>query len=277
LPIVVCAPYAQTIMSIDPGSVRRPIRELRKSLKHLPSDAPEKDVHSLRTRARRIAAISAALVPDDSPNAQRLLKALKPLRKAAGEVRNFDVLANEALALVGHCRRSSLEKLVEHLIFLRIQAAGKLLVKLRRRRKEVRRRLKRFSKRIEGELRVDSPQAGPASRIAEQLSRWPAFDGENLHAFRVHVKELGYILQLAQNADPSIVKALDKVKSRIGEWHDWHELERFARKVLDPIRDRDALKVIAETQKLKFVRAIHAAQSLRTQYLGAHGTGITEP
>ena len=54
----------------------------------------------------------------------------------------------------------------------------------------------------------------------------------NIHAFRLKVKELRYILQLYADADPGLVDALGEVQRRIGDWHDWQQLAEIAREIL---------------------------------------------
>ncbi len=77
--------------------------------------------------------------------------------------------------------------------------------------------------------------------VVRELGEWPPLDAENIHAFRLKVKELRYILQLDADADPGLVEALGDVQRRIGDWHDWHQLEEIAREVLDLEQDRALL------------------------------------
>jgi CHAD domain-containing protein len=112
----------------------------------------------------------------------------------------------------------------------------------------------------------------------DELSRWPALNAENLHPFRIKIKELRYILQLVQDADLKFVDALEKVKQKIGDWHDWQELYRIAAQLLDPAKDRIALIEIEEKRSIKYQQALKAARTLRTRYLGAYrGLTIAEP
>jgi CHAD domain-containing protein len=266
--------YSGVEMTLSRGNVRKPILELRKSLRNLPANMPAAEVHNLRTRSRRVEAIAVTLAPSGKRTTGKLLKSLKPLRKAAGKVRDMDVLERKALSLAGHCRRSSVERLVEYLITMRIEAAHTLQGVVNKNSKHVRRQLKGFLDQIEKELRSESRQSGRATKVAEELSHWPEFDANNLHDFRIRVKELRYILQLAEQADVEVVRALDQVKSRIGDWHDWQELHAVAHKLLDPRKDRATIEKIAEIEGKKFVRALKAARTLKTRYLGVHGSGM---
>jgi CHAD domain-containing protein len=92
---------------------------------------------------------------------------------------------------------------------------------------------------------------------------------DNLHDFRVKVKELRYVLQLAEDANGNFMKALDKVKGQIGTWHDWQQLHTIAEEVFDG-QDQAAIAAIAEIEKGKFNQALKSAQALRGRYLSAH-------
>src|ERR1035441_1525779 len=113
-------------MEIELGNVRKPVRKLRKSLKIIPKDPPAEDVHHLRTRARRLEAVVAALMLGHKKMTRRLLKTIKPVRKAAGEVRDMDVLVGNALTLPSHRRGDSVNsvtRLLEHLGSMRMECA----------------------------------------------------------------------------------------------------------------------------------------------------------
>ena len=43
---------------------------------------------------------------------------------------------------------------------------------------------------------------------------------------------LRYTMQLDAHADAGLVEALGDVQRRIGDWHDWHQLEEIAHGVL---------------------------------------------
>ena len=265
-------------MELELGNARKPVRMLRKSLKSLTRDPPVEDVHNLRTHARRIEAIAAALMPGQNKLTRRLLKAIKPVRKAAGEVRDMDVLAAKARTLAGYRRNRSVTRLVDYLSSMRIESARKLLDTVSEQRNDARRSLKQFSRQIEKRFHANKPGAmagttgdgscgQAAMELIDELNRRPAFNEENLHAFRIQVKELRYLLQLAKNANPKLVDALGVVKNRIGDWHDWQQLAKIAEKVLDPQDDLATLKKIDENAKRKFAQAMAAAQAMKTRYL----------
>ena len=271
-------------MELELGNVKKPVRILRKSLKTLTDEPAIEDVHKLRTHARRIEAIAAALMPGQKKLTRRLLKAIRPVRKAAGEVRDMDVLAAKALSVAGYRRSRSVARLVDYLSSMRIESARKLFDTVSEQRSDARRSLKQFSRQIEKRRHENQPGAmtgtagkgssgQAAMRLIDELNRWPAFNEENLHAFRIQVKELRYLLQLGKDANMKLLDGLGVVKDRIGDWHDWQQLAKIAEKVLNPQADRATLKKIDEMGKKKFNQAIAAAQAMKTRYLSRDAQG----
>ena len=267
------------MMELEVRSVRRPIRQLRKLLKSLPSNPLVKDVQDLRKRARRLETIIAAYMPYKKKRNRRLLKTLKPVFKAAGAVRDMDVMVPKARGLGSRRRNDSVTLLLEHLQAMRIDSAGKLFKQISRHGTAARRRLKEFSSEIEerferknarGAAKTTGNQlhADAANKLMEELSCWPALDAENLHAFRIKVKELRTVLQLTEAAKPDFADALDEVKDQIGDWHDWQQLRIIAEKVLDRRENRTTLEKIEATESSKLKQALAGAQAMRTSYLG---------
>jgi CHAD domain-containing protein len=271
-------------MAIELERLQKPLRELRKSLKRLKKDPLPEEVHKLRTRARHIEAIAPALTPGKEKKTRRLLKSIKPVRKAAGSVRDMDVLTGNALSLPANSHSESLVRLIEHLGNTRQKSAGALFDTVDEQRKSARQMLKRYARLVESSLKDKrsgsngsrSP-AGPAQpvrhveaaihELTAELSRWPALAEGNIHPFRLKVKELRSILQLVPSSDEGLVEALGKVKDRIGDWHDWQQLAGFARAVLDAPGDSALLEQIDETGRQKLDEALAAANALRRRYL----------
>jgi CHAD domain-containing protein len=103
--------------------------------------------------------------------------------------------------------------------------------------------------------------------MVRELGEWPPLSAENIHEFRLKVKELRYVLQLTDDADQGLLDALGNVQRRVGDWHDWHQLDEMAREILNPERDGALLARIGETAKRKFKLALAAANGLRGKYL----------
>jgi CHAD domain-containing protein len=281
-------------MAIAFDRVQKPLRQLRRLLRNLAADPAPEDVHKLRTRTRQIEAIAGALSPSGEKLTRRLLKAIKPLRKAAGGVRDMDVLAARARSLLEEQRQNSvadplvdsLARLLESLKVSRKKHASGLLDAVEQQRKTARDYLKQYAKQLEAcensasqtresEQRL---QAAAAS-LAAELNSWPALSTRNLHPFRLKVKELRSVLLLLSAAnqefdqmfdhefDPIFVGALGTVKEKIGEWHDLHELDTAASQALDPQQDRTLLALIKETARPKLREALAAANALRQRPL----------
>jgi len=276
-------------MDLELSNVRKPVRQLQKALKNLAGDPSIEDVHDLRTRARRVEAIAVMLYTSHESSRRRLLKILKPLRKAAGEVRDMDVLSAKARTLARHCRNESAARLLEHLRAKRIESAHKLVDTVAERRQDAFDSLKQFSIEIEKRIKHQElgsvhnasgrkPHIDAAIRLMNELSDWPSFGAANLHAFRIKVKELRYILQLTDEADPKFVDTLQRAKAKIGDWHDWQQFRRIAGEVLNSTKDRTLLEEMELTESKKLKQALAAAQALRARYLGAYrGLTIAEP
>ena len=266
-------------MADERERARKALRELNKSLKSLPVDPAPKAVHKLRTAARRVEAIAAILA--QAKESRRLLKAIEPVRKAAGGVRDTDVMMANAHKLSRYSAGDSLPRLIEQLQFARQHHAEDLARAMNRRGDAVREHLKNYSRLVRTAL-APAKGTGPAGGlpghaqedihtaaqiVVRELGAWPPLDAGNIHEFRLKVKELRYILQLADDADPRLLDALANVQRRVGDWHDWHQLDEMAREILHPERDAALLERIALNARRRFERALAAANNLRGKYL----------
>jgi len=263
--------------------VRKTLRELSKTLKNLPADPAPKDVHKLRTSTRRVEAIAAAVPLNGGRRSRLLFKSIETIRKAAGDVRDMDVLSANARRLARYSAGDSLTRLLEHLKDAREHYAAQLLHALNHNRSAVRQDLKKYSKLVRSAMpTADSGAAinghggdsqdgvqSSAMNLVRELAGWPALDASNIHAFRLKVKELRYTLQLDADADPALLDTLTDVQRRIGDWHDWQELLEIAREVLIDERDGALLERIGNLSQRKLSRALAAANGLRGRYLAA--------
>jgi CHAD domain-containing protein len=273
-------------MPIELERLEKPLRKLRKSLKHWPSDPSFEMVHKLRTQTRRLEAMLNSFMLEREPEMRRLLKAMNPIRKAAGAVRDMDVLVADALTLPNAAKNESIVRLVEHLGSLRDKSSEKLQHVIGVDRKQARRYLKQCI-RLTSDKRLQTKQAPPAvavgvaTNLAAGLRRWPRLNQSNIHEFRKQAKKLRYILQMAESpgassnlaADRAWLNSLSKVKDQIGDWHDWCELEQIAREVLCKKDDRATLKQIAETVNNRFEQAVATANKMRARYLSGGAAG----
>jgi len=269
-----------------PQPVQKALRELGKSLKSLPANPLPKQVHKLRTSARRVEAIAAALPQIEARTSRRLVKSIEPLRKTAGHVRDMDVLAANLRKLARDASGDSLTRLIEHLQFIRASGAEELQHEMDRKGKRTRHKLKEFAQEVlsasssNGSSAPSNGQAVPTrngrrrngvnpttKQLAHELAEWPPLNEQNIHEFRVKLKELRYVLQLDAKADPAFVAALGAVQRRIGDWHDWQQLAAIANEFLEPAQDQPLVARIDETVREKFTRALAAAKALRREHL----------
>ena len=265
-------------MALDSKLLQKSFRKLRKVLQHPSKISAPEDVHKLRTQTRRAEAIVHSTMLDRKREGARLLKVLAPVRKAAGKVRDMDVLVGFSSSLAGDSQDQCLVQLLEHLGSRRFKAAAKLHKTIAKDQKEARRSLKRCYQRIEKELDRSSKkaQASPnlstnamalSLELAAELSKWPKLTSENLHPYRLKVKELRYILQVAQGSSSQFVEALGEVKDRIGEWHDWNDLAAIADKVLEDGAACKVSKQIRQRVKEEFDKALIVTNAMRMHYL----------
>jgi CHAD domain-containing protein len=264
-------------------SVEKALRDLGKSLKSLPANPLPRQVHKLRTSARRVEAITAALPEAEGKASHRLMRAVKPLRKAAGGVRDMDVLAANIHRLRQTIPAESLARLIDHLRTARNEDADTLRRAFKLRRKTARHNLKEYAQKVHSALSesqngsnghvrngYQGNRANPTARqLAREIAEWPPIHIENIHEFRLKVKQLRYTLQLDPEADPDLLAMLGLVQRRIGEWHDWEQLHEIAHEFLQPAQDAALLSQIDKVMQQKLDRAFAAAKLLRRQHLRA--------
>jgi CHAD domain-containing protein len=247
-------------------------------MKQLRSDQSAKRVHQVRTRTRRIETMVEAFSLDSRRNERRLLKALKPIRKKAGKVRDADVLIGFASQLKPQGEGNCSVRLLEHLGAQRLRRCWKLKKAAAAHAHEVGRCAKKFEQFLDNALKdgnakttgekLSEEAAVLALRLTGELRRWPSLNRSNLHPFRLKVKELRYLLQMAedQEKDSQFIQDLGEVKDAIGEWHDWEELTKTARHV---IRHRacSLTNTIQSTTREKLERGLAVANQLRKRRL----------
>jgi CHAD domain-containing protein len=251
-------------MSIDLERAAKPVRTLRMLLKRVrPNPSPDQ-VHELRTTTRELEAMLHAISAEFGDEPRRIMKLVKPVRRAAGRVRDMDVLIAKAASLTAHDQTDATTRLLRHMTSMRAEGAKKLYGAMKQHCRKARSRLKGCLRRIE---RMDNDRPERVSRaiqiLAEQIDRWPRLDQENLHGFRKRVKELRYMLHLVRDEDCQFINAVAKVKDLAGDWHDWRELESVAGSVLSSRDHATTLEAIKEIVRDKLRIALAAANALR--------------
>jgi CHAD domain-containing protein len=263
-------------MGIDTDRIHKPVRKLRKFLKKSPKTPASHEIHDLRTNARRMETAVSALGHVTHKNERRLLRDLVKLKKSAGKVRNMDVLTSLILTVNIDGEQDCVVRLIETLGAKRTKQVKKLRAFIARKGTRLRGRLKRSGSKLEnflGKGRKTQPESTPdapvevmakAIRLAEKLKDPTRLAKTNLHEYRLRVKELRDILQLADNADQQhIVKVLGEAKDAIGEWHDWVELIAIASEVLDHGTECKLLPKLRGISETKYLRALSLTNQMK--------------
>ena len=264
-------------MALDPNRVDKPVKKLRRIVKGIRKQPLPEQVHDLRTNTRRLEATVTALSLDSSSKVRKLLNHLSRIRQRAGKVRDMDVLTAYAASVDAGEEQDCKVQLLEHLGAERRKQAKNLHAAVRKNAGPVRRRLKRLSHKVDRLLSEEKDDAVNASRqataealrLASELAATTSRLGrQNLHPYRLKVKELRNVLRMAE-ADDKLVEVLGNVKDSIGEWHDWEELVGTAQPVLDHGSNCKIVRELKERANAKYDKGLAAAEDLRSKYLGS--------
>ncbi|HTU52046.1 MAG TPA: CHAD domain-containing protein [Acidobacteriaceae bacterium] len=260
-------------MAFDLGRVQKDIRKLRRFLKHAPKHTMPKKVHSLRTAIRRFEAAMQALALDSNANERRLLRKLAKLRKRAGKVRDLDVLTGYVADLNMSGEEECLVQLLEYLGSEHARRNQQLHSSAVRHGESLRRRLKRTARHLKtSPENVTAYQTAPGYtmltelRLQRELTEPIRLTRNNLHPYRLQVKELRYMLQMEKDpADLELIETLGQVKDAIGEWHDWEELLTIARDHLAHGSKCKLIPLIQTTTQQKLKHALAVTNAGRRQ------------
>ena len=271
-----------TTMAFDTNQLSKPFRKLRKELRRVGKHPEAEQVHQLRTHARRVEAVIEAVEQNPDSNERELLRLLERIRKGAGKVRDMDVF----IAQLAHLDLPSGEdncqvELLEYLSGKRLRNARKLYRMVEENGPELRRRLKRCNSKIlklveqAESSTVDEPNAATIHAVADalqvsaDLAKAEILRNDSLHDYRLGVKRLQYVLQLADQShkDEQFIEQLKQVKDSIGKWHDWQVLSGIAGKLLKAHHSCRLVRVIKATAAEKLEAAVDLAGRMREQYL----------
>lgn len=274
-------------MPLDARELDRRVQKLRKSLKGFPKDPTPDEVHDLRTRTRRGESILEALDLASAANERKVLAGLQAIRSRSGKVRDMDVLTADVVGLGLEDDPQCVVRLTHHLGVERHRHAGKLHTEVHQQASELRQRLKRTRRKLDGaverfskpELDLDSKgdeanaplhAMSEALRLSKELAEIRHLGRDNLHPYRIEVKRLRYILEMAEADDHrqgAFIEELKQVQDKIGEWHDWLELSGIARRILKQHRNCKLVKKVEATTRRKFDVALRETEKMRQQYL----------
>jgi CHAD domain-containing protein len=207
------------------------------------------------------------------------MKQLSKLRKQAGKVRDMDVFT----AFLSDVPRDEDEKeccvqLLEHLGARRTKQAARLYAINQKNAPELSKRLKRTAKKADKILALKRRSsegsnatytvAASALKLLSDLRQPTRLGKTNLHPYRIKIKELRNLLQMAENPHRrDFIANLNEVKDAIGEWHDWEELIAIAKDVLDHQNNCLLTQQIRTTADAKYKSAIHLAETMRKKFV----------
>ena len=218
-----------------------------------------------------------ALALDSNANERRLLRKLAKLRRRAGKVRDLDVLTGYVAELktgeTGDKEQDCVVQLLEYLGAEHAHRSQRLDSFAAKHGESLRRRLKKTATSLHT-LSVDSiaRQTAPGHamlselRLQRELTEPVRLTRNNLHPYRLQVKELRYMLEMQNDpTDQALIEALGQVKDAIGEWHDWQQLVIIARDHLPHGSKCKLIPLLQKTTQKKLKVAIARANAGRQQ------------
>ncbi len=162
--------------------------------------------------------------------------------------------------------------------------ANDLRRRLKRSQRKVKSLVKRFARTKVNLKREHKSNGGDAPLhamsvalgLSRQLTAVTHLGPKNLHSYRIEVKRLRYVLEMAEEETGEqhrLIEELKVVQNAIGEWHDWVELSDIAHKVLQHGKNCGVTLKIEKTAHNKFDEALRITEQLRQRYLRAPGSG----
>jgi len=268
------------MVSFDIDRINKPIRILRIFLKKAPKRPGIEQIHDLRTSSRRFETEVDAFGLSSRPNEQQLLPLLRRIRKRAGKIRDLDVLTGHLLGLDVQGEQDCVVELLETFGMNRAKHVKKLRQLVLNSRRQLRRRLKRSASKLDKLVKQAQERRGEAKprgvreataralQLMKKLRTPVRLNETNLHPYRLKVKALLYVLQLADRADEQeFINKLQGVKDAIGEWHDWEELAAIASRTLDHGPECKLLPKLKRTSKERYMRALLLTNEMRAKFI----------
>jgi CHAD domain-containing protein len=184
-----------------------------------------------------------------------------------------------ALSLNERNERDCLVELLQLLGANRARQSGKLHQLVRAIGARLHRRLGKCESRLEKILQENrNGSSGPIPTditakvisLSEKLKFPKRLNRQNLHPYRLKVKELRNMLQLGKEAKRrQLVTRLGEVKDAIGEWHDWQELTTIAKENLTHAPRCKLIKRLRTKSDEKYQKAFSLTQDMKTSMFAA--------
>jgi CHAD domain-containing protein len=207
-------------------------------------DAPAKEVHRLRTTARRIEALAGYLPEKVRDKNGDVLDEIHAIRKKSGKVRDLDVQLSLLHKVGADVYRTQSEVLENRLLEKRESRAQRLYKEVRTlKRKKWLNRMDKLAEQIAESPGNGFAEGSPLEHAKQELhilaARYPdsvsMVDPEELHQLRIELKKIRYTAELAGKtaAAKRFTAALEKTQDAIGNWHDWLTLSEAAEEALN--------------------------------------------
>ena len=264
-------------MAIDIARLEKSVSRLDKFLKKAPKNPTPNKIHDVRTSTRKLESALESLTIRNKAAKKRLLRDLPVIRKRCGKVRDMDVLTGHAITVKPeNGEQDCLIQLLERLGATRVKHAKRLRQEVKRCAPQTRKDLGRVGKTVQ---RLDRAAKDGGSAPETQTTRVTAemaaelhipahLNRNNLHPYRIKVKQLRYVLQLSQEAPHDrFVAALGEVKDCIGEWHDWGELVAIASDLLGHGPQCKFVQQLKRIAREKFEKALAITNKMRATYV----------
>lgn len=242
-------------------------------VKRMRADSSAKEVHKLRTTARRIEALAVYLPEKVRDKNDDVLNEIHAIRKKSGKVRDLDVQLQLLHRVGGESQRAQYEVLENRLLDKREKKAEKLHKEVKTlQRKKWMNRLDKLAEQVAGTPDSEFDDGSPLEHAKNQLhilaARYPdtvsMVDPEDLHRLRIELKKIRYTAELAGNAlaIKRFTAALEKTQDSIGNWHDWLTLSEAAEEALNNYVSSGILMQLRSLTTSAFSSAIQSVTEL---------------
>jgi CHAD domain-containing protein len=235
--------------------------------------APAKEIHKLRTTARRIEALTAYLPDKVRKKDEVVIEGIQDIRKQSGRVRDLDVQLELLEKMGDGTQPQQFAVLQDKLLQRRDRRAQKLFkdVRLLRRKKWLK-RLERLAQDVtnadQAKLKKNEPLLAAKEKLHILAARYPdsvsMVDPEELHRLRIELKKIRYTAELSGKdaATKRFTAALEKTQDAIGTWHDWLTLSESAEEALNNYVSSGVLMQLRSLTTSAFSAAIQSVTEL---------------
>jgi CHAD domain-containing protein len=258
-------------------------RDLSAAVSKVLDDAKPKSVHRLRTTVRRIESLVSYANPDIGKKEERTLEKMADLRKQAGKVRDFDVLA-DLLGNLGNGSAAKDRKTLADLLEKKRDQKAKRLVSALKKLHEAKffGRLHRIAEQASQSHDKNRPLApleeakAQLAEMANDLGSGETLKPNRLHEARVALKRIRYLAELAEEsaAQKDFIHKLKSTQDAIGNWHDWLELTERAEKRFS---DRANSALVHEARTVLSARHSDATSSVHKLFSLAQAPAKKSP